>query len=75
MLNKEVERSLKYVSNILKIDTETILSKSRDKRAIRARVVISRHLRQNRNYSYPRIARIFGMHHSTIIHYMKGFIK
>jgi len=67
---QSLQQALDYVSKTLDIDKKLILSKSKNKKAIRARIVISRHCRQNLNYSYPRIAKIFGMHHSSIIHYM-----
>ena len=69
---KPFHAAVEKVAETLKISKDDILNRVKSPLAIKARTVISKHLRNEYGYSYPQIGRMFGMHHSTIMYYVKG---
>jgi chromosomal replication initiation ATPase DnaA len=50
------------------IDELELHSERRNKRVVKARSIIYLRIRQHLSWSYPRIGKLFGQHHTTVMH-------
>jgi len=59
------------VADLLNVQPDFIINQKRSPKAVRGRTIVSRYLHKRKGYSLSRIGRLFGLHHTTILHYLK----
>ena len=70
-LARAVKEQISSAASKYNLTEHEVLNGSQHPSVVSARIEVMRFLR-DRGYSYPQIAAVFGMHHTTVLRHLKG---